>query len=243
MINTNTIIYIHDYLTNYFKDLEDPIQPPGIKNRGGIESAASRPDLNPEYDSPYLKRAALFHSIINNHPFHNGNKRTALLSTIYYLGEFGILIEQCSDEELYEFTRRVAAHEICENRIDEVAIIAEQLEKFSRTQSKGDRPLKFRKLEAILNEFGFTLIDYGKVCKIRNQDTNKTIKGVTVKKKGKNGKEDFDPQYISKLRKLLNLTPENGIDSMRFYGEEGVSEDLNNFMKIRIEVMKKLAKT
>lgn len=51
MINTNTIIYIHDYLTNYFKDLEDPIQPPGIKNRGGIESAASRPDLNPEYDS------------------------------------------------------------------------------------------------------------------------------------------------------------------------------------------------
>lgn len=31
MINTNTIIYIHDYLTNYFKDLEDPIQPPGIK--------------------------------------------------------------------------------------------------------------------------------------------------------------------------------------------------------------------
>jgi death-on-curing family protein len=243
MINTNTIIYIHDYLTNYFKDLEDPIQPPGIKNRGGIESAASRPDLNPEYDSPYLKGAALFHSIINNHPFHNGNKRTALLSTIYYLGEFGILIEQCSDEELYEFTRRVAAHEISENRIDEVAIIAEQLEKFSRTQSKGDRPLKFRKLEAILNEFGFTLIDYGKVCKIRNQDTNKTIKGVTVKKKGKNGKEDFDPQYISKLRKLLNLTPENGIDSMRFYGEEGVSEDLNNFMKIRIEVMKKLAKT
>ena len=51
MINANTIIYIHDYLTNYFKDLEDPIQPPGIKNRGGIESAASRPDLNPEYDS------------------------------------------------------------------------------------------------------------------------------------------------------------------------------------------------
>ncbi|WP_202898916.1 Fic family protein [Kingella kingae] len=29
----------------------------------------------------------MFHSIINNHPFHNGNKRTALLSTIYYLGE------------------------------------------------------------------------------------------------------------------------------------------------------------
>ncbi|MDK4538770.1 hypothetical protein QG039_05495 [Kingella kingae] len=44
------------------------------------------------------------------------------------------------------------------------------------------------------------------------------------------------------MRKLLNLTPDYGIDSMRFYGEEGVSEDLNHFMQIRLEVMKKLAK-
>ena len=29
---------------------------------------------------------------------------------------------------------------------------------------------------------------------------------------------------------------------MRFYGEDGISEDLNEFMKIRLNVMKKLAK-
>lgn len=243
MINPKTIIYIHEYLTEYFKYLEDPIQPPGVKNIGGIESAASRPDLNPEYDSYYLKGAALFHSIINNHPFHNGNKRTALLSTIYYLGEFGILLEHCTDDELYEFTRKVAAHEICSDRNLEVQVIAEQLERFSRQQSKGDRPLKFRQLENILDNFGFRLIHDGRFYKVKNIRTERIMRNVTVKKKGQKGQEDFDPQYISKLRKLLNLTPENGVDSMRFYGENGVAEDLNEFMRIRIEVMKKLAKT
>ncbi|CRZ19908.1 protein of unknown function [Kingella kingae] len=34
------------------------------------------------------------------------------------------------------------------------------------------------------------------------------------------------------MRKLLNLTPDYGIDSMRFYGEEGVSEDLNHLCKL-----------
>ncbi|WP_165088621.1 type II toxin-antitoxin system death-on-curing family toxin [Neisseria yangbaofengii] len=242
MINARTIIFIHDYLTHYFINLEDPIQPPGVKNHAGVESATSRPDLNPEYDTHYLKAAALFHSIINNHPFHNGNKRTALLSTIYYLGELGILLELCSDEELYEFTRQIAAHEICDNRNNEVIVIADFLEKNSRHQSKGDRPLKFNQLKSILANFDYGLYAYGKKYKIKNLRTNMAVQGVTVKNKGHKGQEDFDPQYISKLRKLLKLTPENGIDSMRFYGEEGISEDLSEFMRFRLEVMKKLAK-
>ncbi|WP_038309211.1 type II toxin-antitoxin system death-on-curing family toxin, partial [Kingella kingae] len=151
--------------------------------------APSRPELNPEYDTHYLKAAALFHSIINNHPFHNGNKRTALLSTIYYLGELGILLEQCSDEDLYEFTRKIAAHEITENRKDEVNVISQFLENNSRQQIKGDRPLKFKQLESILYNFGFALSDYGNVCKVRNINTNQIIQGVTVKKKEKKGKK------------------------------------------------------
>ncbi|WP_155238206.1 hypothetical protein [Kingella kingae] len=48
--------------------------------------------------------------------------------------------------------------------------------------------------------------------------------------------------YIFKLGKIIKFNNGYGIDSMRFYGEEGVSEDLNHFMQIRLEVMKKLAK-
>ena len=193
MINAETIIFIHDYLTNYFFNLEDPIQPPGVKNQAGIESAASRPDLNPEYDTHYLKAAALFHSIINNHPFHNGNKRTALLSTIYYLGELGILLEQCSDDDLYDFTRQVAAHEICENRSNEVIVISEFLEKNSCSQSKGDRPLKFRQLENILSNFNYSLSNDGEVYKVKNSITNQVVTGVTVKRK------------VKKVKKILTL--------------------------------------
>ena len=62
-----------------------------------------------------------------------------------------------------------------------------------------------------------------------------------VIKKGKNGKEDYDVPYISKLRKKLKLTEEYGVDSQCFYS--GFSEDsMNRFMHARHEVMRKLAK-
>lgn len=42
-MDTATIIYIHEYLTDFFYDKEDPISPPGVKDLTTIESAAARP--------------------------------------------------------------------------------------------------------------------------------------------------------------------------------------------------------
>ncbi|WP_230620759.1 hypothetical protein, partial [Kingella kingae] len=54
------------------------------------------------------------------------------------LGELGILLEQCSDEDLYEFTRQIAAHEITENRKDELNVVSQFLEKnFWPTNKRG----------------------------------------------------------------------------------------------------------
>ncbi|KDB68730.1 hypothetical protein AZ15_0522 [Bordetella bronchiseptica A1-7] len=64
----------------------------------------------------------------------------------------------------------------------------------------------------------------------------------TVLKKGTQGFEDYDQQYISQLRKRLGLTVEEGVDSGRFYGQKGIADDLNQFMQLRLEVMKRLAK-
>ena len=241
-MNAQTIFCIHDYLTEYFLNSDDPIQPPGIKDFSTIDSAAARPNTfvgsEPAYPTNYLKAAALFHSITNNHSFHNGNKRTALLTTIYYLSEFGLLLEHCSDDELYEFTRQIAAHEICEDRVNEVPTIASWLEKHSRCQQKGDRPLKYKELEEILGRFGFTLKDNGKNIDIYQNDTWKT----SVLKRGKQGHGDYDPPYISELRKRLDLTTDYGIDSLRFYGQKGIADELNEFMRIRLNVMERLAK-
>lgn len=241
-MDAQTIIFIHEYLTEYFADSEDPISPTGIKEMNTIESAAARPLATAggrdAYPTVFLKAAALFHSIASNHSFHNGNKRAALLSTLYYLSEHGYWLDRCDDDEMYEFTRRLAAHEICEDRKDEVPTAAQWLERHSRKQQKGEKHLKLHDLREILGKFDYALIDKGKTLDVMKDGT--VVESIL--KKGAQGFEDYDPQYIAELRKRLGLLPEEGVDSARFYGQKGLSDELNEFMEMRIDVMKRLAK-
>jgi death on curing protein len=242
-MDAQTIVFIHEHLTEFFADKADPISPPGVKDLSTIESAAARPLATAggqdAYPTVFLKAASLFHSIACNHSFHNGNKRAALLSTLYFLSEHGYWVDRCDDDEMYEFTRRIAAHEITEDRRDEVSVIAEWLERNSRKQQKGEKPLKLNVLREALGRFGYDLRDQGKTLDVL-QD------GVVVQsilKRGTQGFEDYDQGYVSELRKRLRLTPEEGVDSARFYGQKGIADELNQFMQLRLEVMKRLAKT
>lgn len=238
-----TIVFIHEYLTEFFAGKEDPISPPGVKSMHTVESAAARPlstaGGQDAYPTVFLKAAALFHSIAGNHSFHNGNKRAALLSTLYYLSEYGYWVDRCDDEEMFEYTRRVAAHEIAENRNDEVPAIAAWLERNSRKQQKGEKQLKLQDLREALGRFDYELRDLGKTLEVVNAEGNVVE---TVLKKGARGFEDYDQLYLAELRKRLGLTAEHGVDSARFYGQKGISEDLNQFMQLRLDVMKRLAK-
>ena len=84
-MNYEQIKFIHEYLVRFFEQSDDPISPPGIKNEETLKSAVARPFMSvggsDAYKGIFSKAAALFHSIINNHSFHNGNKRAALLTT------------------------------------------------------------------------------------------------------------------------------------------------------------------
>ena len=139
---------------------------------------------------------------------------------------------------MYEFTRQLAAHEISQDRRDEVPAIAEWLERNSRKQQKGERQMKLGALRDALDRFGFELHDLGKTLEVVKD-------GVVVEsilKRGAQGFEDYDHGYISGLRKRLGLTAEEGIDSARFYGNKGIADELNQFMQLRLDVMKRLAK-
>ncbi|MEQ1079901.1 MULTISPECIES: type II toxin-antitoxin system death-on-curing family toxin [Acinetobacter] len=93
-------------------------------NEETLKSAVARPFMSlgghDAYKGIFPKAAALFHSIINNHSFHNINKRAALLTTIVFLSENGWGISRPNDDELFEFTRQAAAHELCDNKVDEL---------------------------------------------------------------------------------------------------------------------------
>lgn len=78
----------------------------GLRDLGFLESAIARPqstfgetDL---YPSLFDKVAALCHSLVKNHAFIDGNKRTALLSSMTMLELNGYKFE-CPQKELVEF--------------------------------------------------------------------------------------------------------------------------------------------
>lgn len=101
---------------------EAEVGPDLLADFGLLESAALRPQQSvfgaDAYPDLHSKAAALMHSIIRNHPFVDGNKRTALLAAriFYNLNGWDLQVEQ---GELVAF-----AVDVAEGHIDVAGIAA-----------------------------------------------------------------------------------------------------------------------
>ena len=101
----------------------------GIRDLSLLESAVARPRAGfgefEAYPTIWAKAAVLAHSIIRNHPFIDGNKRTGVTSAILFIERNDYLIES-TERELVALALGIAAKEF-----DETAI-AEWLERHSQ---------------------------------------------------------------------------------------------------------------
>ena len=73
----------------------------GLRDMGALESAVLRPQMG-YYDSLIEEAAALLESLAMNHPFVDGNKRTAFYTTDSFLRKNGSFID-CDNDDAYEF--------------------------------------------------------------------------------------------------------------------------------------------
>jgi death-on-curing protein len=87
----------------------------GLRERGGPEAALARPqmtfageDLYPDVES---KAAAVMHSLVMNHPFVDGNKRTGAAVAELFLNLNGVELE-ADDDDLVAVTLSVARGEV-----------------------------------------------------------------------------------------------------------------------------------
>ncbi len=100
MIDFKTTEYVHNILINTYGGSK------GIRDRGALEAALARPhatfDQNDLYPAPVDKAAALFESLIINHPFVDGNKRISYVLMRLTLLENEIDISASQDEK-YNF--------------------------------------------------------------------------------------------------------------------------------------------
>ena len=84
----------------------------GVRNKPALESAITRPfqtfDGNDLYPSILEKAASLIESILINHPFIDGNKRTGYTLLRLFLIQNGLDISASQDNK-YEFVINIAS--------------------------------------------------------------------------------------------------------------------------------------
>lgn len=102
----NQVLFLHKRV------LESSGGAEGVRDEGLLESAVYRPQASfggaDLYPDVFSKAAALGHSLIKNHPFIDGNKRTGFEALRLFLRINGLDLK-ASENEKFEFVMKVAS--------------------------------------------------------------------------------------------------------------------------------------
>ena len=93
------VVAIHDIAVQEFGGAQ------GLRDMGALESAILRPQMG-YYNGLIEESAALMESLAMNHPFVDGNKRTAFYTTDTFLRKNGHFIN-CDNDDAYAFFMRL----------------------------------------------------------------------------------------------------------------------------------------
>ncbi len=96
---TEEVVEIHDVAIREFGGSL------GLRDMGALESALLRPQMG-YYDGIIEEAAAMLESLAMNHPFVDGNKRTAFYATDTFLRKNGHFID-CDNDDAYAFFMRL----------------------------------------------------------------------------------------------------------------------------------------
>lgn len=181
--------------------------------------------------------ATLLIGLIKNHPFHDCNKRTALLSCIYYLylakrtprvdqDKFEELMVDIAKNNLGHYAKK---YNVKKGEDIEVRTIEKVLQKYTRKLDYEFRQLTFNQLNNIINNYGFGLenpknnsidiIQYGERKRFWQKEHQ-----ITKTRVGHIGFHGWTRKVsrndLKKAREATGLTDRRGYDSKVFY--EGV---------------------
>jgi death-on-curing family protein len=183
--------------------------------------------------------ANLFYGVAMSHAFENGNKRTALVSLLVFLDKNKTLIVDAGEDDLYELSRSVAAHEIPisdgeqRNADTESRAVASWINTHTRSISLGDSAMEFKELRQTLEALGCTFEKPEKnFIKIRHGTHGNVRTGYP------RANFDIAVSEIKRIRRSLKLDEVHGVDSTGFYSLEGKVDDFVNTYR---NLMKRLA--
>jgi death-on-curing family protein len=242
-LDIETVEEVHYALARDFQRSKDPIFPAGIRDRNLLASAMTRPATSlgetAKYPTIEMAGAALLHSLVLNHAFHNGNKRTGLVSLLVFLDRNNYLLT-CTDKDVFRLVLRLADHALTDDNRryhpdEEVMILARWLCQNARPIDRTERPMPWRRLKTILAHYDCSMeftgrdncVDIVRTVRLepflfeRRVRTRTLRAQMTVTGDGM----EIPRRGVAKIRRQLELDEPNGVDSTAFYDDKPLHVD------------------
>jgi death-on-curing family protein len=239
VIGIHDVLRAHFLLVDYFFGEGEGVGGVGPKNLDMLHSAVSRQIVSyggrQKWKDEFDLCATLFYGLIKNHPFHDCNKRTALLIALYYLQRIG-KVPGAPQRDFENLTVRVAEGGLSKypafKRFSKLAdadvlFISNFLRRNTRVIDKHHYIISYNQLSAILSRYGFRLShpsgNYIDVVKDVETTTGFIFrkKQMTTKRVVKIGfpgwKTEVNMSTIKRIREATTLTTRDGVDSAAFF--------------------------
>jgi prophage maintenance system killer protein len=261
-VGLHDILIAHFLIADFFVDIGLGLGGIGPKSVELLHSACFRQFTSfggiPKWTDPLKLCSSLLYGLVMNHPFHDANKRTAFLVTLWQLDRIG-RTPRHDVKQLEDFLVEIASNQLSKHAAykallkgsgdPEVEFIAETLRKGTRHVDLRTYTVTYHELNQILHSYGFGLVNpYRNHIDVVRVENRRRILGVLGPMERHNvflgqigfpgWKREVGQEAIRTVRKVTGLTAEQGFDSqVFFYGKAPVSV----LVDIYAEPLKRLA--
>ncbi|MFJ3024713.1 type II toxin-antitoxin system death-on-curing family toxin [Streptomyces tendae] len=182
--------------------------------------------------------ATLFFGLACSHSFDNGNKRTALVSTLVLLEKNRASLGEATEEELYQLATDVANYKDCERYAyceGDVDLVVTDVSKWIRVRLRdyraGFRPMRTGEFLASLRKLGCDISSPNRSFVRVTPPASSSGRVVKVYYGGE-GRE-LGADYIRDVRQKLGLALADGVDEAAFFDlEPAVGRFVNEYRQV-----------
>jgi prophage maintenance system killer protein len=243
LCSVDDFLRAHYLICDYFLNEGEPVALAGPRNADLVVSTVARQTTSfggkVKWQTPFERLGSLCYGAVKNHPFHDGNKRTALLIALYGITrmhrtpsvpqrDFEVLALRTAADDLGKY--RVFAH--LRRRFNEhdarVLTLGRLLKLFSRESDSRMYRVTFNDLANVLPRFGYRLSHPAKnfIDVVRVETT---VGGHPWRKRPRvvekhilqigfpGWTKEVGVKAIASIRRATHLTAEYGVDSQVFF--------------------------
>ena len=239
VIGIHDVLRAHFLLVDYFFNEGEGIGGIGPKSLNMLHSAISRQVVGyggkRKWTDDFDLCATLFYGLIKNHPFHDCNKRTALLISLYYLQRIG-RTPDAPQKEFENLTVRVAESKLSnypafkrfsKSEDADVLFISNFFRRNTRVIDNQHYVITYNQLKTILSRYGYRLThpsdNYIDVVRdvVKTTGIFRKTKSIVTERVTQIGfpgwKSEVSRNTIKRVREATKLAVKDGVDSKAFF--------------------------